>query len=109
MVKNLETLLARGVHIVDPGSGYLACGWIGKGRLAEPDEVVAAAEQVLKATGLSRRSPWAKAVNAGRPPRAWSRRARPTKTSIRCASSAIDRAAAWATRWRRRRCAAAPR
>jgi phosphopantothenoylcysteine decarboxylase/phosphopantothenate--cysteine ligase len=48
VAKNLETLLARGVHIVDPGSGYLACGWIGKGRLAEPDEVVAAAEQVLR-------------------------------------------------------------
>ena len=44
---NLQTLVARGVHIVEPGSGYLACGWIGKGRLAEPEDVVAAAEQVL--------------------------------------------------------------
>ena len=50
VASNLETLMARGVHIVDPGAGYLACGWIGKGRLAEPDEVVAAAEQVLKST-----------------------------------------------------------
>ena len=49
VAKNLETLMARGVHIVDPGSGYLACGWIGKGRLAEPEHVVAAAEQVLRA------------------------------------------------------------
>ena len=40
VAKNLETLIARGVHIVDPGSGYLACGWIGKGRLAEPEDVV---------------------------------------------------------------------
>ena len=48
VARNLETLMARGVHIVDPGSGYLACGWIGKGRLAEPDAVVAAAEQVLR-------------------------------------------------------------
>ncbi len=47
VVRNLETLLARGVHVVEPGSGYLACGWIGKGRLAEPDDVVAAAEQLL--------------------------------------------------------------
>ena len=47
VARNLETLMARGVHIVDPGSGYLACGWIGKGRLAEPEAVVAAAEQVL--------------------------------------------------------------
>ena len=48
VAKNLDTLVARGVHIVDPGSGYLACGWIGKGRLAEPEDVVAAAEQVLR-------------------------------------------------------------
>ena len=48
VAKNLETLMSRGVHVVDPGSGYLACGWIGKGRLAEPEQVVAAAEQVLR-------------------------------------------------------------
>jgi len=48
VAKNLETLIARGVQIVDPGSGYLACGWIGKGRLAEPEDVVAAAEQLLR-------------------------------------------------------------
>jgi len=48
VVKNLETLGARGVQMVDPGSGYLACGWIGKGRLAEPADVVAAAEQLLR-------------------------------------------------------------
>jgi phosphopantothenoylcysteine decarboxylase/phosphopantothenate--cysteine ligase len=48
ITRNLETLIARGVHVVDPGSGYLACGWIGKGRLAEPEDVVAAAEQLLK-------------------------------------------------------------
>jgi phosphopantothenoylcysteine decarboxylase/phosphopantothenate--cysteine ligase len=49
VAKNLETLGARGVQMVDPGSGYLACGWIGKGRLAEPADVVAAAEQLLRA------------------------------------------------------------
>ena len=43
--QNLATLAARGVRFVEPGEGYLACGWIGKGRLAEPDDVVAAAEQ----------------------------------------------------------------
>ena len=48
VANNLQTLIARGVHIVQPGSGYLACGWIGKGRLAEPEDVVAAAEQVLR-------------------------------------------------------------
>src|SRR5262249_51217459 len=41
---NLDILTARGVSFVEPGEGYLACGWIGKGRLAEPDEIVAAVE-----------------------------------------------------------------
>src|SRR5262245_12597467 len=48
---NLDTLDARGVRFVDPGEGYLACGWIGKGRLAEPDAIVAAAEAVLRPEG----------------------------------------------------------
>ncbi len=49
--RNLDTLTARGVRIVEPGEGYLACGWIGKGRLAEPDEIVAAAEAILRPNG----------------------------------------------------------
>ena len=49
--RNMATLTARGVQFVDPGAGYLACGWIGKGRLAEPDAIVAAAERILKPTG----------------------------------------------------------
>ena len=48
---NLDLLIARGVRFVAPGEGYLACGWIGKGRLAEPDEVVAAAEALLHRDG----------------------------------------------------------
>ena len=49
--RNLDTLAARGVRFVEPGEGYLACGWIGKGRLAEPDEIVAAAEAMLRPEG----------------------------------------------------------
>ena len=45
--ENLATLRARGVGVVEPGSGYLACGWLGKGRLAEGDEIVDAAFAVL--------------------------------------------------------------
>jgi phosphopantothenoylcysteine decarboxylase/phosphopantothenate--cysteine ligase len=45
--RNLQTLASRGVRFVDPGEGYLACGWIGKGRLAEPAHIVDAAERVL--------------------------------------------------------------
>jgi len=52
--RNLDTLAARGVRFVEPGEGYLACGWIGKGRLAEPDEIVAAAEAVLRPDGSLR-------------------------------------------------------
>ncbi len=39
---NLATLRERGVTIVEPGSGYLACGMTGEGRLAEVDEIVEA-------------------------------------------------------------------
>jgi len=45
--RNLQILSARGVRFVDPGEGYLACGWIGKGRLAEPAQIVDAVERVL--------------------------------------------------------------
>ena len=47
---NLEALRKRGVKIVEPGSGYLACGMAGPGRLAENEAVVAA---VLEALGAS--------------------------------------------------------
>lgn len=39
---NLEILRGRGVKVVDPGSGYLACGMVGEGRLADPQQIVAA-------------------------------------------------------------------
>jgi phosphopantothenoylcysteine decarboxylase / phosphopantothenate---cysteine ligase len=51
VVRNLELLTARGVQFVEPGEGYLACGWIGKGRLAEPEEVVAAVQWRLRPSG----------------------------------------------------------
>lgn len=41
---NLETLKNRGVQVVDPESGYLACGMVGDGRMAEPELIV---ERVL--------------------------------------------------------------
>jgi phosphopantothenoylcysteine decarboxylase/phosphopantothenate--cysteine ligase len=49
--RNLDTLAARGTRFVAPGDGYLACGWIGKGRLAEPEDIVAAAEAILRPAG----------------------------------------------------------
>ena len=47
VVANVATLASRGVRFIDPGSGYLACGWVGKGRLAEPAEIVDGALQAL--------------------------------------------------------------
>src|SRR4051794_25957836 len=49
--RNLETLRQSGARFVEPGEGYLACGWIGKGRLAEPEEIVTAAEAMLRPEG----------------------------------------------------------
>ncbi|MDQ3212175.1 MAG: bifunctional phosphopantothenoylcysteine decarboxylase/phosphopantothenate--cysteine ligase CoaBC [Acidobacteriota bacterium] len=49
--RNVATLSASGVRFVDPGQGFLACGWIGKGRLAEPDDIVAAADSMLTPSG----------------------------------------------------------
>ena len=45
--ENLRILAGRGVRFVEPGEGYLACGWMGKGRLAEPEEIVEAAVRAL--------------------------------------------------------------
>ena len=45
---NVDLLGARGVRFVDPGSGYLACGWIGRGRLAEPEAIASAADALLR-------------------------------------------------------------
>lgn len=43
--QNLDLLRARGVRIVEPGEGFLASGLIGKGRMAEPEEIAALAEE----------------------------------------------------------------
>jgi phosphopantothenoylcysteine decarboxylase/phosphopantothenate--cysteine ligase len=45
---NLELLRQRGVRVVEPGSGALACGMVGAGRMAEPDTI---ADAVLGALG----------------------------------------------------------
>jgi phosphopantothenoylcysteine decarboxylase/phosphopantothenate--cysteine ligase len=49
--RNMAALQARGVRFVDPGEGYLACGWIGKGRLAEPEVVAEAADRIIRPSG----------------------------------------------------------
>ncbi|MCL6636514.1 MAG: bifunctional phosphopantothenoylcysteine decarboxylase/phosphopantothenate--cysteine ligase CoaBC [Alicyclobacillus sp.] len=41
---HVQALQQRGVVVVQPGSGPLACGYVGEGRLAEPEEIAAAVE-----------------------------------------------------------------
>jgi phosphopantothenoylcysteine decarboxylase/phosphopantothenate--cysteine ligase len=46
---NLQTLRQRGVKVVEPDAGYLACGMTGPGRLAENEAIVAAVMEALGA------------------------------------------------------------
>src|SRR6476469_8946958 len=46
---NIQTLKARGYAIVEPDSGYLACGMVGAGRLAANETIVTAVLKALKA------------------------------------------------------------
>ena len=44
---NLETLKSHGVRVIEPGSGELACGMVGAGRMAEPAEIASAVAAAL--------------------------------------------------------------
>jgi phosphopantothenoylcysteine decarboxylase/phosphopantothenate--cysteine ligase len=39
--ENMKKLASQGVQYIEPGEGQLACGYVGKGRLAEPEDIVA--------------------------------------------------------------------
>ena len=54
---NMALLVSRGTHVVGPASGRLAGGDVGAGRLADPEEIVAAAEAVLAGVGDGSPSP----------------------------------------------------
>lgn len=43
--KNIETLKQHGYEFIEPNEGYLACGYVGKGRLAEPEQIIAKLEE----------------------------------------------------------------
>src|SRR5581483_9333149 len=84
---NLALLEERGVRIVSPESGYLACGMIGSGRLAENEAIVQAVLDIL-----NRRNDLAGEtvlITAGGT----------REAIIRFASSATAPAAKWDTRW----------
>lgn len=45
---NIQVLASRGVHFIEPGEGYLACGDVGRGRLADPADIVASVLHTLE-------------------------------------------------------------
>lgn len=51
VVNNLELLASRGVLFVEPGTGQLACGYVAKGRLAEPEDIVSAVQALFHNRG----------------------------------------------------------
>ncbi|MNZ81306.1 Coenzyme A biosynthesis bifunctional protein CoaBC [compost metagenome] len=51
VVSNLELLASRGAMFVEPGTGQLACGYVAKGRLAEPEQIAAAVESWFTRSG----------------------------------------------------------
>jgi phosphopantothenoylcysteine decarboxylase/phosphopantothenate--cysteine ligase len=51
--RNVAQLRDDGLHFVEPGSGWLSCGQVGEGRMAEPNEIVAAIAGLLGTAGRS--------------------------------------------------------
>jgi phosphopantothenoylcysteine decarboxylase/phosphopantothenate--cysteine ligase len=51
--ENLATLGSRGVTIIEPGEGFLACGYEGKGRLADPSAIVDELDRMLTVSDLA--------------------------------------------------------
>lgn len=49
--QNIDTLYKRGVRFIEPSEGYLACGYVGKGRLEEPEKIT---ELILNRTNKSK-------------------------------------------------------
>ncbi|WP_139489822.1 bifunctional phosphopantothenoylcysteine decarboxylase/phosphopantothenate--cysteine ligase CoaBC [Brevibacillus dissolubilis] len=45
VMQNMDKLRGWGYRFIEPGEGFLACGWVGRGRLAEPEEIVEVVKQ----------------------------------------------------------------
>ncbi|MGP4068167.1 bifunctional phosphopantothenoylcysteine decarboxylase/phosphopantothenate--cysteine ligase CoaBC [Halobacillus sp. B29] len=50
VIKNLKQLDEWGFRFIEPGEGYLACGYVGKGRLEEPESIVQVLENEFNKT-----------------------------------------------------------
>jgi phosphopantothenoylcysteine decarboxylase / phosphopantothenate---cysteine ligase len=62
---NIKILRERGVSFVEPGVGYQACGEVGMGRLAEPEEIVERAFEILRNPQSAIRNPQSKDFAGG--------------------------------------------
>jgi phosphopantothenoylcysteine decarboxylase / phosphopantothenate---cysteine ligase len=62
---NVEVLKARGVRVIEPGSGYLACGMVGGGRLAEPSVIAGVVGEMLLGGTAEARGVGAGDIGAG--------------------------------------------
>ncbi|MEN8699399.1 bifunctional phosphopantothenoylcysteine decarboxylase/phosphopantothenate--cysteine ligase CoaBC [Bacillus infantis] len=49
--KNIKLLYEYGCRFIEPGEGYLACGYVGKGRLEEPEKIVSNIEGFFRNSG----------------------------------------------------------
>jgi phosphopantothenoylcysteine decarboxylase/phosphopantothenate--cysteine ligase len=45
--RNLDVLRQDGVHIIEPETGYLSCGTVGAGRMAEPEKILQVITEIL--------------------------------------------------------------
>ena len=50
VIENMRILSSRGVSFIEPGEGLLACGYVGKGRMEEPESIVQIVEQFFSET-----------------------------------------------------------
>lgn len=48
VIENMKKLVEWGYHFIEPGAGYLACGYVGKGRLEEPLTIIQTIENHLQ-------------------------------------------------------------
>lgn len=52
VIENMKKLVDWGYHFIEPGAGYLACGYVGKGRLEEPVSIIKAISDHLENRNL---------------------------------------------------------
>lgn len=55
--RNMETLSTFGWRFIEPNEGLLACGWIGKGRLAEPEDLIESVHTYFNEKKVENKSP----------------------------------------------------